>query len=332
VAYLPEPVNVVELLELPSLEEDLVRLEDCLRRSIGAEDPFLAEVAGHLVSAGGKRLRPALSLAAAAVGGAPATEEVLLGGVSVELVHLASLYHDDVMDEAATRRNVESVNSRWGNLVAIVAGDFLLARSAEIAAGLGTEIAALLAATLGRLCEGQVGEVRSAYDTGRTESAYLSAIAGKTASLMATSCRIGALTAGLDRRQVDALTTFGQCFGMAFQLRDDILDVVASAEELGKEPGQDLVSGIYTLPVLLALAHPDHGPELRSLLGRPLEVPERDKARAIVVASGAVAATAEAGQRYSAAAAAAAESIDSPQIAAGLARLGHALMENVERP
>ncbi len=331
VAYLPEPVNVVELLDLPGLEKDLVRLEDCLRRSIGAEDPFLAEVAGHLVSAGGKRLRPALALASAAVGGAPATEEVLLGGVSVELVHLASLYHDDVMDEAATRRNVESVNSRWGNLVAIVAGDFLLARSAEIAAGLGTEIAALLAATLGRLCEGQVSEVRSAYDVNRTESAYLSAIAGKTASLMATSCRIGALAAGLDRRHVDALTTYGQCFGMAFQIRDDILDVVASAEELGKEPGQDLVSGIYTLPVLYALADPHHGPELRALLAKPLDVAEREKARAMVTASGAVPATVQTARRYSEAAATAAESIDVSELGEALGRLGHELLRDVAR-
>jgi len=196
------------------------------------------------------------------------------------------------------RRNVESVNARWGNLVAIVAGDFLLARSAEIAASLGTEIAGLLAHTLGLLCQGQVTEVRAAFSTDRTEDDYLRTIEGKTAALMATSCRIGALTGALPRSEVDVLTSFGRCFGVLFQLRDDILDVVASDEELGKPAGQDLAEGIYTLPVLLALRDPATGPELRPLLGQPLDQPERDKARAIVAGSGAIADTVRSGRRY----------------------------------
>src|SRR5271165_110208 len=194
---------------LPIREEDLARLELCLRDSVLGDDAFLNEVASHLIEAGGKRLRPSLAIAASYLQPGEITLEVLLGGVSVELVHLASLYHDDVMDEATRRRSVESVNARWGNLVAIVAGDFLLARSAEIAASLGTEIAGLLAHTLGQLCQGQVAEVRAAFSTGRTEGHYFDAIAGKTAALMATSCRIGALTGGLPRVEVDALTTFG---------------------------------------------------------------------------------------------------------------------------
>src|SRR3954470_16859419 len=213
------------LLHLPRLTDDLDRVEDALRRSVGSEDPFLAEVAAHLIVAGGKRIRPVLAVAAAAAGGIEVTEDIAQGAVSVELVHLGSLYHDDVMDNASTRRGVESVNARWGNLVAIVAGDFLLARASEIAASLGTEVAGLLAATIGRLCEGQVGEVQSAYSPDRTEPSYLAAISGKTASLMAAACRIGALTAGLDRGHIDALTSFGQAFGMTFQIRDDILDL-----------------------------------------------------------------------------------------------------------
>src|SRR5271165_2901053 len=199
------------------------------------------------MAAGGKRLRPVLALATATSGARPATGEELLGAVAVELVHLASLYHDDVMDEATVRRNVESVNARFGNLVPIVAGDFLLARSAEIAAGLGTEIAALLAATLGELCQGQVAEVHSAFQVGRSAESYADAIAGKTAALMATSCRIGALTGGLPRREVDAFTQFGRHFGMVFQIRDDILDIVGTDAELGKPSGQDVAEGIYTL-------------------------------------------------------------------------------------
>src|SRR5207248_9714510 len=141
----------------------------------------------HLIVHGGKRIRPVLAVAAAVAGGAEVTDDVTQGAVSVELVHLGSLYHDDVIDKADTRHGVESVNARWGNLVAIVAGDFLLARASEIAAALGTEVAGLLAATIGRLCEGQVAEVQTAFDPGRGENAYFAAIAGKTASLYSAS-------------------------------------------------------------------------------------------------------------------------------------------------
>jgi heptaprenyl diphosphate synthase len=249
--------------------------------------------------------------------------------VSVELVHLASLYHDDVMDEATVRRNVESVNARFGNLVAIVAGDFLLARSAEIAAGLGTEIAGLLAATLGELCRGQVAEVHAAFQVGRTEESYSSAIAGKTASLMATSCRIGALTGGLPRPEVDAYTSFGRYFGMIFQVRDDILDVIGTEAELGKPAGQDLAEGIYTLPVLFALADPAVGPELRPLLGQPLGQPERDKARSIVAESGAIGRSVVVARRYAELAADAAVTGPSPQLAEGFATMAHSLVDDL---
>ena len=328
-AYRLCEVNVVELLGLPAIEEEMQRLEPLLMESVVTGDGFLDDVTTHLIAAGGKRLRPVLALATATSDSRSATRDDLLGAVSVELVHLASLYHDDVMDEATMRRNVESVNSRFGNLVAIVAGDFLLARSAEIAAGLGTEIARLLAATLGELCQGQVAEVRAAFQIGRTEDEYTNAVAGKTAALMATSCRIGALTGGLPRDQVEAFTTFGRCFGMTFQVRDDILDIVGSEAELGKPAGQDLAEGIYTLPVLLALTDPDAGPELRPLLGQPLDQPERDKARAIVAASSAIAGSVSIGRRFADQAARAAAGCPSPELAAGFARLAHSLMDGL---
>ena len=322
-------MNVVELLGLPALEEQLKRLEPLLVESVVTGDGFLDEVTTHLLAAGGKRLRPVLALATATSGIQPASREDLLGAVAVELVHLASLYHDDVMDEATMRRNVESVNARFGNLVAIVAGDFLLARSAEIAAGLGTEIAGLLATTLGELCQGQVAEVHAAFKVGRTEDDYSNAIAGKTASLMATSCRIGALTGGLPRLQIDAFTTFGRYFGMIFQVRDDILDVVGTEAELGKPAGQDLAEGIYTLPVLLALADPVAGPELSPLLGQPLGQPERDKARSIVAESGAIEGSVVVARRYAELAAAAATSGPSAELATGFAKLAHSLVDSL---
>src|SRR5918998_2408470 len=190
------------------MQDELARVEAALRRAVMTEDEALTQLASHLLSAGGKRLRPALAVAAGACAEShPVSDAVILGGVSVELVQLGSLYHDDVIDEAATRRGVESVNARWGNLRAILAGDFLLARASEIAASLGTEVAGLLAATIGRLCEGQVLELSQTFDVDRSEESYLVSINGKTAALMATACRVGAITAGLDRPGVEALTT-----------------------------------------------------------------------------------------------------------------------------
>ncbi|HET6663781.1 MAG TPA: polyprenyl synthetase family protein, partial [Acidimicrobiales bacterium] len=221
----------------PPLGDGLARVHDALLDAVAAEDPFLTEVAGHLIKAGGKRQRPGFAMAAALIGspGAHAvSDDAMLGGVSCELVHLGSLYHDDVMDEATTRHFVDSVNARWGNLQAILAGDYLLAKASEIAAGLGTEVAALLAATIGRLCEGQVAELQDAFNVGRTEERYFRSIGGKTAALFSTSCRIGAIVGGLDRDRIDALTTFGFEYGTAFQIVDDVLDVIASDEELGK--------------------------------------------------------------------------------------------------
>lgn len=322
-------MNVADLLHLPWLEADLDRLEMVLHSAIAAEDPFLAEVASHLLAGGGKRLRPALTLVAAATGGAASTEEVLLGGVSVELVHLASLYHDDVMDEATSRRHLESVNAKWGNLMAVVAGDFLLARAAGIAASLGTEVAGLLAATLARMMEGQVREVQATFDLGRSEAAYIAAIAGKTASLMAAACRIGALTAGLDRPQVEAVTDFGESLGMVFQIRDDILDVVGTDDELGKPPGQDLMEGVYTLPVLRAMADPEAGPELVALLGRPLDPSERDLAREVVTASGAIVTAAGEARGWADRAAEAAAGLGPSPLSEALRTLPYALLDTV---
>lgn len=276
------------------------RVEDALGAATAGEDPFLNEVAGHLVHAGGKRLRPALVLAAAsACGSGPeAPDEVISGAVAVELVHLGSLYHDDVMDEAASRRGVESANSRWGNLVAILAGDFLLARASEIAASLGTEVAALLARTIGQLCEGEVGQLRYAFDPRRSEESYFSSIAGKTASLMATSARIGGLTCGAPRPQVEALTEFGYSLGMTFQIWDDIRDLVSTDDDLGKPAGHDMVEGTYTLPVLRALSVPGIGGDLLAILGNQLDGPARDKARDLVLSTSAVESSIETGREW----------------------------------
>ena len=273
------------LLALPHASEDRDLVEAELVRAVEAPTAAMTEMAGHLLGAGGKRVRPLFAIAAGACrpGGVdgPAPVDVVRGGVSVELVHLGSLLHDDVIDEAETRRGIESVNARWGNLRAILAGDFLLAKASEIAASLGTEVAGLLAATIGRLCEGEVIELNDAYAVDRSEEAYLRAIEGKTASLLSTACRIGGIVAELPRDHIDRLTEFGLAYGMAFQVVDDVLDVIATDEQLGKPAGHDLVEGAYNLPTLRALAGPQ-GDELRTILGKVIEGDEWARARELV--------------------------------------------------
>ena len=285
----PRPIP---LLLLPTLADDLARVEDQLRQSVQAEDPFLTEVASHLIIAGGKRVRPAFCVTSAATRAATmaaAPAEVISGAVSVELVHLGSLYHDDVMDDATTRRTVESVNARWGNLKAILAGDYLLARASEIAASLGTEVAGLLASTIARLCEGQVLELQHTFDVGRTEEAYLASIDGKTASLLATACRIGGIVGDLPRPAIDALTQLRP------QLRHGLPDRRrhprrrrhrrGAGQALGPRPGRGR---------LHPAGHPGAGrrwprrrPARASCSAVRSTAPSLDEARAIVRGSGA---------------------------------------------
>ena len=170
--------------------------------AVVTSDAQLTALANHLIVAGGKRLRPVLAVVTSQVEGRPASDDVVRGGVACELVQTGSLCHDDVMDEATMRRGVETVNARWGNLQAILAGDFLLARASEIAASLGTEVAGLLARTIGWLCEGQIQELRYTYEVGRPEASYLTSIHGKTASLYGTAARIGGIVGGLDRATI----------------------------------------------------------------------------------------------------------------------------------
>ena len=291
-------MNPHERLGLTSVEGDLVVLEALLAESVIFGDAYLDSVTTHLIHAGGKRLRPLLAVASATSGERPATREDLLGGVSLELMHLASLYHDDVMDEADIRRNVDSVNARYGNLIAIVAGDYLMARSAGIAADLGASSASLMARTLAWLTRGQVSEVRTSYSLERSETDYFEAIEGKTAALMSASCRMGAMTAHHSLEVTEALTEFGRCFGMIYQLRDDILDLTATKNQLGKPAGQDLAEGIYNLPTLYAINDRRMGDELRQLLGQPLDEDERERARKIVVATDGIERTILAATRY----------------------------------
>ena len=282
------------------MADDRQRVESALLEAVRTPDAYLTEIASHLINAGGKRLRPVLAVAAAQVGGANrVSDQVIQGGISCELVHLGSLYHDDVMDESSVRRGVETVNAKWGNLQAILAGDFLLARASEIAASLGTEVAGLLARTIGRLCEGQIEELRHTYDVDRSVASYLVSIDGKTASLFSTVARIGGIVAGHDRGLIGALTSYGTSYGIVFQIVDDLLDIISTDEALGKPAGHDMEEGVYTLPVLLTMqAGGVVGKKLESILGAPLTVDQRIESLQLVRQGNGIAQAIEVAREY----------------------------------
>ena len=239
-------------------------VEAMLRQSVESADPFVTEAASHLVTAGGKRFRPLLTLLASQFG-EPARAEIVPAAVVVELTHLATLYHDDVMDEAALRRGTPSANMRWNNTVAILTGDYLFARASDLLADLGPEAVRIQARTFARLVEGQIRETVGPAEGADEVAHYLSVVADKTGSLIATSGRFGAMFGGASAEAVEILTTYGQLIGVAFQLSDDIIDLVSETGASGKTPGTDLREGIATLPVLYALRS-DDGAELRSAL------------------------------------------------------------------
>ncbi|MGO4256451.1 polyprenyl synthetase family protein [Marmoricola sp. RAF53] len=254
-------------LALPILDVDLeqrllarmVEAEEALFGHVESEAPFVTKAARHLMEAGGKRFRPLLCFLAseAGQGGAARPDQVLTAACVVELTHLASLYHDDVMDEAALRRGAASANARWDNLVAILTGDFLFAKSSELTADLGPEAVRIQAQTFSRLVEGQILETLGPGAEDDPLEHYLRVVAGKTGSLIATSARYGALFGGAPEEVVTALTAYGEKVGVAFQLSDDILDIASESEESGKTPGTDLREGVPTLPTLYALRSAD---------------------------------------------------------------------------
>ena len=250
--------------------EGLASVEQLLQDTVTSDDPFVSEVARHLVDAGGKRFRPMLVLLSAQFGD-PAAAEVIPSAVVVELTHLATLYHDDVMDEAQLRRGADSANARWGNSVAILTGDFLFARASDLLADLGPEAVRIQARTFERLVRGQIHETVGPIDGEDPLDHYLRVVADKTGSLIATSGRFGGLLSGADPLTTDVLTRFGERIGVAFQLADDLLDIESETTQSGKTPGTDLREGVPTLPVFHALrsTEPEHA-RLRSLLSRPL--------------------------------------------------------------
>lgn len=252
------------------LEYGLGSVEEALLDAVRSDDSFVAEASKHLLESGGKRLRPMLVLLAAQYGN-PEAEGVVPSAVIVELTHLATLYHDDVMDEAPRRRGAESANVRWDNTVAILTGDYLFARASDILADLGQDAVRLQARTFERLCVGQIRESVGPKDGQAPVEHHLEVLADKTGSLIATSAQLGAMQSGATEAEVATLARFGERMGVAFQLVDDLVDITSDSTASGKTPGTDLREGVATLPALLVLEGDDpRDDRLRDLLIRPL--------------------------------------------------------------
>jgi heptaprenyl diphosphate synthase len=275
-----------ELVPIDRVWHRMAAVEHRLLEATTSSDVFLTQIAQHGLAAGGKRYRPLLAQVAAELGDLDGAEPIE-AGVAVELVHLGSLYHDDVIDEAETRRGAVSVNENWTNTIAILAGDFLLARASEVAAPLGIEAVALIAQTYAKLCEGQVLELQLANDLDHGADEYYAVIGGKTASLIRTSARLGAMTGGADGDTIAAISDWAWEMGLVFQMADDVLDLVANEEWLGKPAGSDIGEGTFTLPLLYAAQGPQ-GSEIRDLLdgGAPYERNDIDRVIHLVTEGG----------------------------------------------
>ena len=246
----------------------LAQVEEGLRDAARADHEVLTQASAHLLEAGGKRLRPLLVLLAAQFGD-PSDKRIIPAAVAVELTHLATLYHDDVMDEADVRRDTPSANLRWNNTIAILTGDFLFARASQILADLGAEAIRIQAQTFSRLVTGQVAETVGPLPGADPFGHYLSVINEKTASLIATSGRFGAMFSGAPADVTERVTAACTALGVAYQMSDDILDVASDRVQSGKTPGTDLREGVATLPMLHAVAMARPGDErLAGLLGQ----------------------------------------------------------------
>ncbi|MGW3467506.1 polyprenyl synthetase family protein [Saccharopolyspora sp. NPDC000995] len=252
-----------------SVRQGLTRVERLLRESVRSDFEFATHASLHLVDAGGKRFRPLFTLLAAQFGD-PAADGVIKSAAVVEMIHLATLYHDDVMDEATMRRGATSANARWDNSVAILTGDFLFARASRLIADLGSEAVRQMASTFEALVTGQMRETVGVGPGADAVEFYLTVIYEKTGSLIATAGRFGAWFSGVDAATIDSLERVGRILGTGFQISDDIIDIASPANESGKTPGTDLREGVRTLPMLYALADEDTSPRLRELLAGPL--------------------------------------------------------------
>ena len=266
-------------LGIPNLDADLERqlssglnqVEELLSSHIQGDYPLVVETSRHLVEAGGKRFRPLITLIASHFGNGQ-SRQVIEAAVVCELTHVATLYHDDVMDEAPLRRGVESANNRWGNTVAILTGDYLFSKASDLLADLGPEAVRLQAKTFERLVIGQIQETQGPKNGADPLEHYLQVVADKTGSLIATSARFGAMLSCAEASVVETLTKFGEKIGIAFQLADDVIDIASDSSQSGKTPGTDLKEGVPTLVTLQIMkSNRSEDAALKKLLSVPMD-------------------------------------------------------------
>jgi len=255
-----------------AVRDGVGRIEQLMDTELRSADEVMTDSLMHLFKAGGKRFRPLFTVLSAQVGPNPEAREVTIAGAVIELVHLATLYHDDVMDEAEVRRGTPTANVRWGNNVAILAGDYLFATASRLVSRLGPEAVRLIAETFAQLVTGQMREARGAAQGVDSIEHYLKVVYEKTACLIAAAGRFGGMFSGVDEDQVERLSRLGGIVGTAFQISDDIIDIGSDSHESGKLPGTDVREGVRTLPMLYALQEtgPD-GARLRELLAGPVD-------------------------------------------------------------
>ena len=254
-----------------TLSRGLDEVESLLSSHIQGDYPLVVETSRHLVEAGGKRFRPLITLIASHFGNGQ-SRQVIEAAVVCELTHVATLYHDDVMDEAPLRRGVESANNRWGNTVAILTGDYLFSKASDLLADLGPEAVRLQAKTFERLVIGQIQETQGPKNGADPLAHHLQVVADKTGSLIATSARFGAMLAGADDEHIETLTAFGVKIGIAFQLADDVIDIASDSSQSGKTPGTDLKEGVPTLVTLQIMrSNRAEDAELKALLSAPMD-------------------------------------------------------------
>ncbi|HEX6419293.1 MAG TPA: polyprenyl synthetase family protein [Acidimicrobiales bacterium] len=316
------------LFGVPDLADRLAAVDDRITSALNAGGALLGPATVRVATGGGKRLRPMLTIVTAATGGV-FDDRVIDAAAAVELVQVGSLVHDDILDDAATRRGRPTINATEGLNHAVLAGDYILARAAECAARVSQQAAGLIASALGELCEGQVLEMRDLHDPGRTVDAHLASVRGKTAALFECACRLGAHCAGLGDENTEAIARYGDAFGMAFQVLDDVLDLIGDQERLGKPTGNDIASGVYTLPVIVALGAPG-GDDLRRVLGRVAagdhgaDAPAVERAIRLVRRSGAVAEALTVADRYAEDARRAVAHLNQTTVGEGLGRFPRA--------
>jgi geranylgeranyl pyrophosphate synthase len=251
-----------------STQAALDRLETMLPRAIEPEDPGLGEMASYMLMQEGKRLRPALVLLAGTFGKNPSDDMLMRAATAMELLHVASLYHDDVMDRAEVRRRVPSANVRWGNTLATVSGTYLFACAANLFSSFSPWANQLASEAVVKLSTGQVLEIEHAFDLDLTEPQLLDILRKKTATLFELPLRLGSFLAGAPEEQIETLAAYGREIGLAFQLTDDTLDFVGDGAAMGKQTDRDLRAGVYSLPVIRACQSADAGQQVRDLLQR----------------------------------------------------------------